>query len=173
MTTVQRNVPTQADWDWGHEKCLDHWECEYEYYRQMFLGKGIQEMVLYLADNPAEAWGALYCMPKVPFRYYVFAFKILLLGEGQPGNVTYCPVPSEVASCLLSLIKIKLEESPNVILPVMEELMPVAEYVAANQEMLEANIDIFGSFAEKVDEIKRLYAESQAAVAMPPDVSES
>jgi hypothetical protein len=109
----------------------------------------------------------------IPFRYYVFAYKILLLGQEQPGNVTYCPVPSEVASTLLSLIKIKLEESPNVILPVMEELMPAAEYVAANQELLKANKDIFGSFAEKVDEIKRLYAESQAAAAMPPDLFES
>jgi hypothetical protein len=173
MTTSQRNVPTPADWDWGDEERSLQWVCEYEYYRQMFLGKGIQEMVLYLADNPPEAWGALYCMPKTPFRYYVFAFKILLLGEEQPGNVTYCPVPSEVASCLLSLIEIKLKESPKVILPLMNELMPVAEYVAANQGLLEANTDIFGSFAEEVAEIKRLYVESQAAVAMPPDLFET
>jgi hypothetical protein len=162
----QESIPTEADWEWGDEERPDRWECEYDYYRRKFMGKGIQEMVLYLADNPPEALCALLFMPQKPFLYYVFAFNILLLGEEQAGNFAYPPLYAEVASCLLALIEIKLKKSPSVILTVMEELMPVAQYVAANQELLEADIDIFGSFAEKVDEIKRLYAEAQAA--MPP-----
>jgi hypothetical protein len=68
---------------------------------------------------------------------------------------------SDGASCFLLILKGKLKEFPDFVLPVMEELMPVAEYIACNQELFQADVNIYGSFPEHLAEIKALYLKAQ------------
>jgi len=43
----------------------------------------------------------------------------------------------------------------------MTELLPTAEYIAANQSVLDANEDIYGNFAEKLNRIRSLYEDAK------------
>jgi hypothetical protein len=157
-------IPTAAEWEWGEgEQCPDYWQDDYEYYREKFLGQGVEAMIAYLNINPIDAKGALFCMPQIPFRYYVFAYKILLLGRERACDRFDELEVRWIADGFLWLLKMKLEVAPEAILPIMDELMPLAEYVAARQEFFGAGEEYFGSFPDKLCELKAQYEMQKAA----------
>lgn len=154
-------IPTRADWEWpdGHHR-LERLD-DYEFYRTKFLGKGVEEMISYLEDNPTETALALYCFPTIPFQYYVAAYRILLLGRDTPCDAFDGYQLCLVADSFFSLLKAKLQETPEVILPIMDDLLSLAEYVADRQDFFDADADIFGSFRDRYFEIKGLYEEQR------------
>jgi len=155
-------IPTERNWDWD-EPC-SYYHGDIDYARAQFSGRSIEEMIPRFIQLPLAATEDLYYMPKTPFQYYVMAFKKvfmsdecrqLLIEEGQA---------PDAASTFLHLLKSKFREYPEHIAPVMPELLPVAEFVAANQAIFEADLDIYGSFPELLNEIKTTFSEYQSRV---------
>ncbi|MDX2107515.1 MAG: hypothetical protein SFY67_14030 [Candidatus Melainabacteria bacterium] len=151
MNQIPDKVPDEDDWVSLSNVFID------TYYEQKFFGKTRSEMLAYFIDNPLSASEALSYMPAAPFQYYVFAFKDAFetdayFKNGEPN----LEAPSAV-STFLRLLRSKLTETPQDILPVLELLMPIAEYVSANQEKFDADLDIFDSFPEIFKEITVLF----------------
>ena len=101
-----------------------------------------------------ERCGELRFMSVVPFRYYVLALRDYVLLPCVLDN----DMAPDAANCFLELVMEKLTSSPHAICPIMDEILPAAEYVAANQVLFDADVAIYGSFAEKLAEIRGLYA---------------
>ena len=141
-------IPTESDWG-NYRADLDQ-----KWAHDQYCGHSNEQMHQYIRNSPIEAFSDLQFMPEIPFRYYVLGYRDCVT-SGHVGLHN----SSDAASCLLHLVAIKLEREPRHIVPVMPELLPAVEYVAANQERFEADEEIYGSFATKLELIKRMYAE--------------
>jgi hypothetical protein len=148
------NIPSEESWIWKDSPYLD---LDSAWAKGKFCGKSLDEVAIYFEDAVMGAQEDLMYMPAIPLQYYMFAFAHFLTRTDRSD----CWDNSDGASCFLLLLKSKLEEFPEFILPVMERLMPVAEYVASNQELFKAGVDIYGSFPDLLIEIKDLYAEAK------------
>ena len=91
-------------------------------------------------------------MPLIPFQYYLYALRNYVMSE----RVLASEMSSDAASCFLGLVILKLRDAPTSIISIMEDMLPAVEYVASNQMLFDADIDIYGDFIEKLSEIKRL-----------------
>ena len=63
----------------------------------------------------------------------------------------------DAASCFLDLIAEKLEAKPELVVPIMPELLPALRYVAENQAAFDADESIYGSFRSRLERIEALY----------------
>ncbi len=146
-------VPTEEDWG----------DCSDDDYmidsHERFSGKTREEMNDFLLEFPTEAFDELYHMPPIPFQYYIGGFEILrcpdAVAQKPPSHLDNY---SDVASCFLSLIRLQLKQKPAAIMPIMKDILSLAEFTAAHQENYQASIEIYGSFEERLAEIKKLYA---------------
>jgi hypothetical protein len=139
-------VPAEEDWG-NYSNDLDQ-----EYAHRIFAGKSAEQVMPEFERNVIERASELRFMPEVPFRYYMLAFKDYVLSD----LVVLNSLAPDAASCFLGLIIEKLRVSPEVIAPIMDELMPVVLHVAANQEKFGADLDIYGDFREMLVEIQSL-----------------
>jgi hypothetical protein len=149
MTSIKR-ISSEADWG-NYKDDLDQ-----EYGHRIFFGKNAEETIPLFERNVIERADELHFMPVIPFRYYILAFRNYVMSE----EVLKSDMASDAASCFLNLVKLKLREDANSIVPVMSELMPAIEHVAANQALFDADVDIYGDFSEKLVEIRRLMQAS-------------
>lgn len=147
----ESSIPSQGEW--GNYD-LDM-ETKFSYLK--FGGKSVYEALPFIEENPSEAYGYIWNMTDIPFRYYIYGFEIAVMSGKMklPENTN----AGLVASCFLGLIEDALKRTPNRILPIMHHLIPVAEYVADNQEKFGASEQIFGSFKKVLDHVKRLYSK--------------
>jgi hypothetical protein len=143
-------VPKEEDWG-NYKSDLDQ-----EYAHRVFAGRTNQEVQPFFRDNPIESTDELRWMPDVPFRYYMVGFADFMMAKDFDGH------ESDAASCFLGLILEKLEKHPLTIVPIMRELLPVAEYVAQNQAEFDAEIEFYGNFLDRLAKIKTLYREHRA-----------
>ncbi len=141
-------VPTEQDWG--------NWEADLDqaYAHKIFAGKTLEETMYLFEENVLERTSDLRFMPPVPFRYYMLGFRNYVLSE-RVFAVDY--EASDAASCFLNLIIEKVEKEAETIRPIMEELIPAAEYIAANQTKFGAEVEIYGSFPEKLARVHALY----------------
>ncbi len=148
MTTL-KYIPSEEDWAWKDSPYLD---LDNEHLKKRFCGKSLNEVAVYFEQAVLSASEDITYMPKIPFGYYIFAFVDYLMSpeRAKDGEA------SDGASAFLLLIASKLKEFPDFVLPIMEKLMPVAEYVASNQSLFQADVGIYGSFPEQLAEIKAL-----------------
>ncbi len=145
---LNNEIPTEDDWG---DYRADSWA------HDLYIGKTIEEMLPRFRTLPTSVFEDLDMMSDVCFQFYVFGYKLFLMSD----EVFVKPVQPEAAdgsSCFLDLIFRKLEKAPATILPVMEDLLPVAEFVTANQDRYGADPKIYGSYRDKLDTIKTLYA---------------
>jgi hypothetical protein len=148
MTTNLR-MPTEQDWG-EFDADLDQ-----QYAHQIFSGKCIEEAIPLFERNVIERCSELQFMPLIPFQYYMFALRDYVMSD----RVLISEMSSDAASCFLGLVLLKLNEEPASIFPIMEDMIPAVQYVASNQEIFDADIDIYGNFAEKLIDIKKKYEE--------------
>ncbi|HEY9683396.1 MAG TPA: hypothetical protein V6C86_17590 [Oculatellaceae cyanobacterium] len=149
------SVPSEEDWgDWESDM-------EQEYAHSRFAGKSLEDArplfessILGCAENIAY-------MPEVPFRYYIFGFRDYVMDPRRFQCMS--ADDSDGPSAFLKLLVSTLRDQPARILPVMNELLPVAEFVAKNQDKYEATEKIYGSFDLLLTEIKSLYNEARSA----------
>jgi hypothetical protein len=146
MPDLTSNFQIPSEKDWGDYKS----DLDQEYGHRVFYGKNLKETISFFERNVIERAGELQFMPLVPFRYYMLAFRNYVMSKQVLAN----EMASDAASCFLNLIIEKLQKDPKAIEPILEDLMPAVEYVATNQELFDADIDIYGNFAERLTEIK-------------------
>lgn len=141
------SIPTEKDWG-DYLSDLDQ-----KYAHDRFSGHMNEQMQSFFKRNRIEATDELRWMPEIPFRYYMIGFRdAVLAGDLEPCDL------SDAASCFLGLIAEKLERYPRVVVPIMPELLPTAEYVAKNQAKFEADEHIYGNFMKKLARIQELYS---------------
>jgi hypothetical protein len=91
-------------------------------------------------------------MPPIPFRYYMSGFADFVMS----GNFHEMNAP-DIASSFLVLVEEKLNNQPSSIIPVMEKLFPVVNYLSENQLEFDADIDIYGDFSAASKKIMKLW----------------
>jgi len=138
--------------DWGNYK--DDLEQEWAY--KVFGGKSNDEVQKEFVQNVIERTDELRFMPVIPFRYYMLGFMKFVMS----GNFEICG-SSDAASCFLDLVKEKLIEYPEHILPIMDELYPAVEYVAKNQQKYDADLEIYGDFLQIFENIRTQYENAK------------
>jgi hypothetical protein len=142
--------PTQEEWG---DLPKDDLDAKSAY--QDFFGKTNQEAQVIFANNAIEGADSLRWMPDVPFRYYMQGF-IYFVMHGSFNN----DYVADAASCFLGLVVEHLEGKPEKIMPIMDEVLPVVEYVAKNQEKFSADVGIYGNFNEKREKILELWKKN-------------
>lgn len=149
--TDSEAIPTKDDWIWPPD--CDYYVGDCNYACDRFLGKSLEQTMEYFLDAPLGAVECISYMPEIPFRYYMKAFEMLFTQEKYRRQIQQ---PDGARSFLL-LIKHKLQDEPNMILPIMAEVLPVAEFVATHQVEFDADLDIYGSFLDLLDEIRFIH----------------
>jgi hypothetical protein len=153
-TPNSENIPTKEDW-WTE---TDDMDTDYAYRR--FFGKSIDQGMDYFHEAVLGAAEDINWMPPVPFRFYIRAYTKFLLEAPIEQGADIDSEYSNGASSFLRLVLNKLEEAPEIILPIMDELMVTCEHVAANQAGFDASEDIYGSFEETLNKIKAAHADA-------------
>ena len=141
--------------DWGEQGDLDE-----QYAREIFLGKTLAEVKPDFERCVLERSDELRYVAPIPFQYYIFAFRNFVLSPELIHDESASSWTSDAASSFLNLIEEKLETARDHIRPIMPDLMPAIEYVATHQALYKANEEIYGSFSEKLEKIKKLYEKA-------------
>lgn len=146
---MQQGMPGIKEWA-GDADDLD-----LQYAQEFFFGKSQEDAVELFAENPIERADNIRWMPSGPFRYYIRAFAAYLRKSESLKDF----MVSSAASCFLELLEEKLTNAPNTIAPVLPDVLPVAEYIAQNQDLFDADVDIFGDFFKQFERIQELTAQ--------------
>ncbi len=140
-----KKIPTEKEW-FGYQNDIDA-----RYAHKIFYGKSNEEMQSALRDNVLERVDEIRFMPIGAFQYYIFGLRDYVIRQ----NFGYYDA-SDSASCFLGLILEKLQKSPEYILPVIPELMADIEFVVSNQDIYEADEEIYGDFKNLYQQIVML-----------------
>lgn len=140
-----QNIPKKEDWE-NFSYDLDT-KNSYE----VFYGKNNKQAKKIFYDNVMEACESLYYMPKTPFKYYLISFRDFI-SENR-----FKPYESpDAVNCFLSLAENFLDRKPDFISESMQEILPTLEKAANNQYKYGAPESIYGSFQDKLSNIKEL-----------------
>ncbi|MCO7225746.1 hypothetical protein [Pleionea sp. CnH1-48] len=139
-------IPVEKDWG-DINRCQ---ELKYAYMH--FHGKSMDESYVRFRANVIEAVSELRAMPEIPFRYYMLSFN-QFIEEKEYDELD----AADTAHCYLRAIELKLENEPNVIEPIMNQLYETLMHVADNQAAFDAPINIYGSFEKRVEKIKLIW----------------
>ena len=140
-------IPSETDW----EDVQNSNDLDAGYAYKIFFGKSLSEVQPDFARNPIERCDELRFMPKIPFQYYILAFRDFVINVNKLDDWK-----SDAASCFISLIAEILENKPEFIAPVYYELEASLEFISQNQGLYEADEDIYGSFKSTMKRIKAL-----------------
>ena len=153
-------IPTEDDWN-DYETDIDT-----KWAHDQYVGKSLDEVLPYfIVNNVLCAAEDLSHMPAIPFQYYVMTFKRLFLSESVRKDLLEKGEPADASSCFLNLVRNTLVTNSQLIMPVMNELMPVVNYVAENQDLFKVNRHIYGNLKNIRDEIVRLINNEQTGAA--------
>lgn len=134
--------------EWGQESD----DLDESYARRIFFGKSVEQTFPLFARNVIERASELRFMPVACFQYYMLAYRDYLLLESTLSN----DMAPDAASCFIGLVLEKLEHNPKSVMPLIPEILPTLRHLALRQEEYDADLDIYGNFAEKVAAIERL-----------------
>jgi len=137
-----KKIPTEQYWS-GYHNDID---ARYAY--KIFFGKSNEDMQPAFKRNVIERTDELRFMPIRAYQYYIFGLRDYV--RNRDFDVLES---SDAASCFIKLALEKLKDAPNSILPILDELLPDLEYVANNQDLYEAEVDIYGDFKNIYKEI--------------------
>ncbi len=140
-----QTIPKEKDWDYDS----DNLDAAYAY--EIFYDKSNEAAQEDFRLNVIERTDEIRWMPTVPLQYYIFGLRDFVLGRDWGDEAG-----SDAASCYINLVLEKLEEAPDVIKPVIQELMPSIKYIAQNQKSFDADEKIYGSFLDIFKKIEAL-----------------
>jgi hypothetical protein len=138
-------VPGSAEW--GPESN----DLDEAYARQIFYGKSIEETFPLFARSVVERASEIRFMPLAVLPYYLMAFRDYVLLDSTRRDDD----APDAASCFIGLVSERLENQPQIVCPMMDEIRPALKYLAQHQADYDADTDIYGDFEEKVAEIER------------------
>jgi hypothetical protein len=141
------DIPSEQDW----EGVNNSYDLDAAYAYKVFFGKSIAETQIDFARNPIERTDELRFMPKMPFQYYIIAFRDFVIDIDKLDDWK-----SDAASCFISLAEEMLENKPDFIVPVYHKLESSLKFIAQNQSLYDADEDIYGSFQSTIMRIKVL-----------------
>ena len=142
---MNRQIPTEKDWETWRTDLDSSWACK------QFSGKSIAAAVELFAENALYYQEDLLWMPKIPFQFYIQAYKAYLLSDRAVED-------SDGASCYLRLIQRKLETDPEPVVEIFESITASIRYIAEHQAYYDADIAIYGDFMALYARICDLYA---------------
>ncbi|WP_339846661.1 hypothetical protein [uncultured Halopseudomonas sp.] len=140
-----KRIPTEEEWA-GYEKDLD---AKYAY--KTFYGKTNEEMQPAFRKNVIERTDEIRFMPRGAFQYYIFGLRDYVIRQDFELYES-----SDAASCFIGLVLEKLRKEPESVQPIISELLPDLQFVAGNQNLYEADKDIYGDFTAMYQDIVRL-----------------
>lgn len=146
---MKNNIPTEEDWG-GYQHDMDQADAY-----KIFFGRTTEEMAKEFSKHITARTTDLKFMPKLPFRYYVIGFKNFVMSN----KFSDMDAP-DVVNCFVSLIEEKLRDTPDYVLPILDELLNSLEYIANHQQSYGASIHIYGDFREKLETIKNLASKA-------------
>jgi len=115
-----------------------------------FYGLSFEKAKSLCRADPLSCFTDLRFMPIRPFQFYFLAYKDLFL----TGALDEMSVASATQG-FLTLTELKLDESPEYILPIWDEVVPALEFISLNQAAYKATEHIYGNFQERVAEIMK------------------
>jgi hypothetical protein len=138
-------IPWKEDWGTIDENSLDaKWAFD------TFLGRSLSDAEAMFQSNALDCGENLQSMPSVPYNFYASALVSYTASERARGH-------SDGASSFLHTACWLLKTNRAIISPHTERiLVSAANQVAQRQEFYEANVAIYGCFADLNAEIQRL-----------------
>jgi hypothetical protein len=88
-------------------------------------------------------------MPRRAFQFYVFAFAQYVMSDAAIGD-------PDAASGFLNYLIAREKRDPASVAGIYALLEPTIDFVAASQARFDASHDVYGDFAQKADELKKL-----------------
>ena len=138
-------IPSEKDWG-------EYWkDFDQKSAYSSFFGKSNSQMQEAFFKDGNDLMTEIRFMPVIPFRYYILGFRDFILNGKFPPYEA-----SDIATYFLDMVVWVIEESPEKIAPVMQELMPSINFVANNQVKYEADEQIYGSFLDRLNKIQEL-----------------
>lgn len=137
-------VPAREDW--GDLKVDPELNDAY----RRFGGKTVEEAMPLFAENPIERAAELRFTPTAVFSYYVYCFVDFLLSPDAKGA-------ADAASCFLRLVRDRMRVDPSIV-ESYAALRPAIDAVSERQAFYDADVDIYGAFADLRQEMDALHA---------------
>jgi hypothetical protein len=138
-------APTEDDWS-GSENDPD--VC---FFYRLVYGKPFDEVVHLFSGNAIERGGELLFAPRKVFQYYVHAFGQYVMSKDAAGE-------SGAASPFLYLLEDREQRDPGSVREIFESLQHYVDFVATRQTYFDAPEEIYGSFQEQAQRIRRACA---------------
>ncbi|PCI96811.1 MAG: hypothetical protein COB14_09760 [Alphaproteobacteria bacterium] len=160
MSNSQKRIPTEEDWNnWKDDPppsktILDGINFAKEYYIRKSRGQITSQL-----DNHFSLYcDYLYDMPKNVFHYYIFALEEHI--SSIPNRKTTLDDRDYHASAFMNIIEHRAENNPKSLKEIIHNILPSLELIVENQEKIyDLDIDLYGNFKVKLQNIKALCAE--------------
>lgn len=154
-------IPTEEDWGdlerYANAAGFSFRErLDLGYAHDKFLGRSREDMEPAFEASVISCFEDLCVMPAIPFAYYVIGFRDYVLHRAMQADPEPDDGNPDAASTFMTLVLQRLERDPEVVMPVIDELMPALEHVARNQLLYGASPSIYGGFPEKLSRIEAL-----------------
>jgi hypothetical protein len=115
-----------------------------------WFAKSLDDAQPYFRDSQSiQRAQELLHMPRAVFQFYVFAFARYVMSEAAIGD-------SDAASSFLGNLSAREKRDPGSVAQIFARLEPTIDFVAASQPRFDADHDIYGDFAEKAQDLKKL-----------------
>lgn len=134
---VLTRVPREPEWhsvDWNDDTASAH---------EHFFGKSLDEAERLFAESSLVHQEDLMWMPFIPCCYYLQAYSRYLVSEKSQGD-------SDGASCYITLIAWFGDHVSHFPEALRDLTRRTLLRIASSQGFYEADVDIYGSFAERV-----------------------
>lgn len=136
--------PNAEGWE-GYERDLDVRGAD-----RLLFGRSIDQVRKHFggAQSISRADDLLF-MPRAAVQYFVFAFAQFVISDNAQGE-------PDSASPFLGLLISREERDPGSVSQIYPRLLPSVEFVASNQELFDADYNIYGSFRELSQQLENL-----------------
>lgn len=150
MKQIENKIPTEEDWQ-GYQ---DEMDARYTY--DILFGKTLQQAMPVFQQSCYERIWELRFLPVTVFQYYILAVRDYFI-EGY-----YTPKDSDyIVDAYFSLVQLQLDQYPERILPVMEELLPSLHFIADHVATFNINEEIYGSIPARLQRLLQRYRQLQ------------
>ncbi|WP_054114272.1 hypothetical protein [Marinagarivorans algicola] len=136
-------IPSKADWEAPSDRDGKH-------AFEQFYGKSTLQAEALFKDNITMRSSDLEFMARKPFIFY---FKALLIFFRKAEFDLMMSSGADTASCILSVVRSKLNSSPEVILEIEDDITPTLSSISSSQDSLGANPRIYGDFNEQASQL--------------------
>lgn len=139
------NIPSEEDWG-------EYWKnFDQKSAYGSFFGRSNEQLQSQFHKDGIELVYEIRFMPKRVFDYYVLGLRDFIISGDFPDHEA-----ADFSSYFLDMVIYLLEHDPQMISSRIKDLTPALKYVADNQKIYDAPVDIYGDFSEKFIKIKKL-----------------